>query len=160
MTTKMMKSSIAAVLAITTLSGCAMGLVRIPGKIYSVADGTVLSVEFVPSAMGGHGDIRGDNFKTKEHFEGTFAAVGQGVESVGVGTGLGTVYSHNGASASAFASGISSQSVESSTLNTAAVLIGNLGTILDCNILVQRGLSPRGTGDCTDNAGKSYRFIF
>ena len=82
-----------------------MGLVRMPGKIYSVADGTVLSVEFVPSAMGGHGDIRGDNFKTKEHFEGTFAAVGQGLESVGIGTGLGTVYSSNGASVSAIASG-------------------------------------------------------
>lgn len=97
-------ASISAVLAIT-LNGCSMGLVRVPGKIYSVADGTVLSVEFVPSAMGGHGDIRGDNLKTKEHFEGTFAAVGQGATSVGIGTGVGSVYSNNGGSAVGLATG-------------------------------------------------------
>jgi hypothetical protein len=150
----------AALLALVSSSGCALGMIHVPGKIYSVKDGTVISVDFVPGALGGGGYISGTNTKTGELFEGTFAGVTEGAESVGFGSAAGSAYSNSGATAHGFATGTSFASTNSTTMDNIVMMVGNLGTVLDCKLLVQRGLRPRGIGSCTDNTDKIYRLIF
>jgi hypothetical protein len=44
--------------------------------------------------------------------------------------------------------------------NAIATLIGDQGTVLDCVMRIQAGLSPHGMGTAKDNRGREYRIQF
>jgi hypothetical protein len=58
------------------------------------------------------------------------------------------------------ASGSGVASVGSNIANATAYLAGDKGTMLNCEMHIEAGLSPHGIGGCSDNKGKNYRLQF
>lgn len=120
------------------LSGCGT---FIDGKLYAIEQGTVWPLEVQISR--GHGEIRASDPATGERFQGTYSGVRGG--AVGVGFAGGTT---------AFA-GASRTDVPA-----IATMIGDRGSVLDCEMLIQAGLRPHGFGTCKDKQGRVYRLQF
>lgn len=135
---------------VVLLCGSTTGCGRmLNGKIYSLADGTVMPMKIQTSY--GHGKMTAYHPKTREQFKGTYSAVRGGHNQVTHGW----VNSPTGSS-SVF--GVTQ--ARSNRANAIATLIGDKGTTLDCVMQIQAGLRPHGIGAARDNAGREYRIQF
>jgi len=80
--------------------------------------------------------VSAKNSKTGESFSGTYTGVSDAalVPKVGV--------------------------VHSLRANAAATLLGDKGTVIQCQIDIQKGYTPRGIGQCMDNKQVAYSLSF
>jgi len=85
------------------------------------------------------GTMRGTNPTTGETFAGEYTATRE--------------------KAIATAAGVTA-SASSLTATGLGVLIGDKGTVLDCEININSGYVPTGVGTCTDQQGRRYRLQF
>lgn len=132
--------------SILALTGCAGGM--LPGKIYAT-DGRALDFEIEKAHR--TGIVRATDRSTGENFTGTYVGL---LERVDVHTSSTTV--RGGALASGFGSG----TISSNLANASAVLRGDKGTVLNCQMKIEAGFSPHGMGDCQDNHGRKYTLQF
>jgi len=49
------------------------------------------------------------------------------------------------------------QSMEANAIGT---MVGDQGTVIDCRMLIQRGIRPHGIGRCLDDEGNEYTLQF
>ncbi len=128
------------------LGGCAGGM--IPGTIYS-SDGKVMSFEIEKAHR--TGVVRATDPSSGEKFIGNY---------VGIKERLNVNTSRTATAGSAVVSGFGHGSIEANTANATAFFKGDKGTMLNCEMKIEAGLSPHGIGTCDDNQGKKYRLQF
>lgn len=129
-----------------TLTACAGGM--IPGTIYS-ADGKVMPFEIEKAHR--TGAVKARDPSTGEIFSGTYVGVKERVDVATSGTAI---------SGKAVGSTFGSGSVQSNMVNATAYLQGDKGTMLNCEMKIEAGISPHGLGQCDDNKGGKYRLQF
>jgi len=110
------------------------------GRLVSLEDGATIPLEMRFSRIGGQ--MAGTHPVTGERFEGDYTAnPDRAVAQAGGRTVVG----------------------QSLTAPGSGVLVGNRGTVLDCELVINAGTvfnHPTGTGTCTDQKGLRYRLQF
>ena len=120
----------------------------LPGKMYSLQDGTELNFEIQTSY--GTGAMTAYNPVTGEKFSGQYTGI----------------YTGGGASQSNVTNswGFSTGSVTTQSAPTGAIakgiLRGDRGTIINVSLNIQPGARPTGFGEGTDNKGVRYQIQF
>lgn len=127
------------------LLGLASCGVMLDGRIYALDEAVVLPMQIETSR--GHGTIRASHPSTGERLEGTYSGVAGGAAGAVLGGGPGGLVGGGGA-------------VRRTDVPAIATLIGDQGTVLDCEMLIQAGFRPHGFGTCKDNKGRQYRLQF
>lgn len=127
---------------VVALAACAL-----PGKMYSLNDGTESAFEIQRSS--GTGGMTAHNPKTGERFTGqyTATAIGGGTSRIdidlgGTKSGTGTVYT------------------PPSYANARGILRGDKGTVISVYLDIRPGLRPTGHGEGVENIGNRYQFQF
>ena len=120
----------------------------IPGTIFS-SDGKVMPFEIEKAHR--TGAVRAKDPQTGEVFAGTYVGVRERIDVVTSGTAI---------SGQVVGSTFGSGSAQSNMANATAYLQGDKGTMLNCVMKIEAGLSPHGLGECTDNKGGKYRLQF
>jgi hypothetical protein len=125
----------------------------LPGRLASVADGTVLPMRIEKVwvfGQSGNGGISATHPKTGETFSGRYSAIRESSTSGSAaivnlrGQQVGTArYTARGRNASAI-----------------ATLTGDQGTIIQVQMQIVSGWSPHGVGTGTDNKGNYYQLDF
>ena len=126
---------------------CACGGM-IPGTIYS-SEGKVMPFEIEKAQR--TGAVRANDPSSGEKFVGTYVGI---MERIDVNSSSTVV------SGSVVASGFGRGSIGANTANATAYLKGDKGTMLNCEMKIEAGLSPHGIGACDDNYGKKYKLQF
>lgn len=138
----------------TLLTGCAVGNQytggqMIPGRLISLADGTLIPVQLELSY--GSGRMTAINSATGETFTGNYTAVR---EDKYIQYSKETFWGTENAG----------QAVEvSSSVPATAILVGNKGTVINIKMHIKPGdnqVLPIGYGDGEDNKGGKYNFQF
>jgi hypothetical protein len=113
----------------------------LPGTIMS-NDGKMLSFEIER----GHrsGKVTAFDPSDDERFVGSYVAIVNGVSS--------TAYSP--------LAGFGVERLTSNVANAQALLHGDKGSILNCDMQIEAGFFPHGIGTCVDNHAKGYRLQF
>lgn len=120
------------------LAGCGGML---PGTIYS-DDGKTIPFEIERAHRSG--TVTAFDPAAAETFSGNYVAIVNGVNSVAYMPNVGW--------------GVAGSS--SRVANATAFLRGDKGTVLTCQMQIERGFSPHGIGGCTDNRSKDYHLQF
>jgi len=110
------------------------------GRLVSLQDGATILLQMRFSQMGGH--MVGTHPVTEERFEGDYTANPERAVAQAGGTSV---------------------AAQSLTAPGSGVLVGNKGTVLDCQLTINAGTifyHPTGTGTCTDQKGLRYRLQF
>ncbi len=135
-------------LAIAMLSGCGYFL---DGKIYSLERPRILPMSI--EVTRGGGAISASDPETGEQFHGTYVGIRDSQSAVA----LAHTFSRGGQpSQTTVVPAMSTRS----QVPAMATMIGDKGTVLDCQMLIQAGWRPRGMGTCTDNRGGRYSLQF
>jgi hypothetical protein len=143
-------------LLVLLLTACASGPTyhyrggeMIPGRLISLADGTLLPMQLELST--GSGRITAFNPVTNEKFSGNYTAVSEDKY---------IQYSKP----SFWGSENTVQAVEmSSSVPATAIIVGDQGTVINIRIRIRPGnahVLPIGYGDAEDNKGVKYNFQF
>ena len=130
------------------------------GSIYS-DDGKVIPFQIERAYHSGK--VTANDPATDEHFTGSYvgvlerptataSSVGNGQTNFPGPAGSGTVPSTD--SDSTFAP------VGSDVTHATALITGDKGTVLTCDMKIQAGIEPHGFGDCEGNKGKKYKLQF
>lgn len=135
------------ILLVAATMGCGRML---DGKMYSLAEGMAMPMQIETSY--GHGKMTADNPHTGEHFEGTYSAV----RPMQTQVTQGWVNTPGGGSAALSGATMSASNVA----HAIGTLIGDQGTVIDCVMQIQAGLSPHGIGTAKDKDGREYRIQF
>ena len=125
------------ILAVALGAACAM---KTTGRLVSLQDGAVIPLQMQFTTMGGH--MVGSHPGTGETFEGDYTATPER------------------ATARAGHTNVEAQSL---TAPGSGVLVGNKGTVLDCQLMINAGSivsHPTGTGTCTSQKGQRFRLQF
>jgi hypothetical protein len=137
---------IACMILTVALFACTQQVSRmLPGKIYSLQDGTAL--DFQIETSNGSGSMTACNPITGETFTGRYAA-----SYVGGGSTVGIL---NG--------GIDGTVVMASpptSANAQGILRGSSGTVIGLYLTIKPGDKPTGHGEGQDNAGNRYQVYF
>lgn len=141
----MRQITVAAAIAALTLTGCGTML---PGTIYS-EQGKVLQFQIEMARR--TGAVTAFDPSTGEQFAGTYVGVREGAVA-----SSSAFVSAGGATGNAFGS----TAVMSNMANATALLTGDKGSTLTCQMRIEAGLSPHGIGTCRDNRGVNYRVQF
>ncbi len=133
------------------LGGCASGEYQagqmLPGRIISLADGTTLPMQY--ELTSGSGSMTATNPKSGELFQGTYTAI---LESHTVQNTSTSIFDLSDDDA---------QSVSTSDVaQGSAVLVGNMGTVINLKLHVKVGNPPTGFGEGEDNKGVKYTVQF
>lgn len=132
-------------IALITLVALSAGCATTPkplvstGRLVSLDDGTLTTLQMEFSQSGG--TMTGTNPKTGEKFTGEYTAT--------MDRAVGSVPGATVSAANLKASG-------------AGVLVGDKGSVLDCQLDINAGYfsAPTGVGTCTDQRGRRYRLQF
>lgn len=141
--------------SLLSLTGCAVGQVNrygemIPGRLISLADGTLIPVQLELTT--GSGRITAIHPTTGETFTGTYTAISEAKS---------TQYTKE-----TFWGGTeqTQQAVETSaSVPATAVMVGNKGMVINIKMRVKPGnarILPIGYGEAEDNKGGKYNFQF
>lgn len=139
---------IKALILIAPLSACAVIGSWLPGQIYS-NNGTMMT--FAIQSAFHSGGMRAYNPKTGERFTGSYVGISPGASETSFGTMSG---------GSGVVSGSEIGVVRSNVANATGFLHGTKGTMMTCEMQIQRGLYPHGIGTCTDNHHVKYHLQF
>lgn len=134
------------------LSGCVTPGQMLPGNIVA-EDGDVLDFQIEVARRSGN--VAASNPRTGEQFSGTYVGILERVTSFSNGYAQAS-----GLGGSVTASGFGSTNTGSNIGNASAFLKGNKGTILNCEMQIETGLSPHGIGQCADQRGGKYKLQF
>jgi len=121
-------------LLVVTAAACAT---KSTGRLVSLEDGSTIVLQMEFSRWGG--TMTGTHPITGERFAGDYTATQGRAAGIAGGT---AVY------------------VENYSAYGAGVLVGDKGTVLDCQLNINAGRPPRGNGTCTDQHGRRYRLQF
>jgi hypothetical protein len=147
---------VASLCVLITIAGCAVGGAynytggqMIPGRLISLADGTLIPLQLELST--GQGRVSGINPKTGEAYSGNYTAIEDTKYTQYTReTLLGSVNTQ--------------QAVEvSSSVPATAILVGDKGTVINLTMRIKPGnssIAPIGYGEGTDNKGVKYNFQF
>lgn len=138
------------------LAGCAGKF--LPGKIYSLQDGTEL--EFSIETSYGTGRMTARNPVTGEVFEGQYTATLEGGSTTQ--TQISTFQPSKAVSKSNMP-GQGYTAVSTTAPNSATargILRGNAGTVIEMVLEIEPGFRPRGHGVGRDNRGQRYQVQF
>lgn len=144
-----------------TLTACGT---TIPGKLYSLQDGTVM--EFKIERSYGTGGMSAQNHKSGEVFSGQYTGTYKGGgAATTVGTGqvsgstsnfaTGSTYQHSGQ----FTSNTTTF-IPPSNATARGILIGDKGTVIELYMDIRPGIVPKGHGEGIDNKGFRYQVQF
>ncbi|WP_372839946.1 hypothetical protein [Phaeovulum sp.] len=118
----------------------------IPGTLTSLSDGAVLPMEIEVTT--GSGKITATDPRNGEVFAGTYTAM---MET--------QVLQHS--QQTFLGPQVTGQTVQTSGLAVgSAVLVGNMGRVLNVTMKIKPGNPPHGFGEATDNRGKKYNLQF
>lgn len=126
------------------LAGCGISL---PGKLYSLQDGTELKFEIETSF--GTGAMRAENPKTGEKFEGQYTGTTSGGGVINAHSRLNTGQTVN-----------TQVFVPPSSANARGILRGDKGTVIEIYLDIRPGPRPKGHGEGIDNNGVRYQVQF
>lgn len=130
------------------LTGCVGPGTMLPGTIYSTS-GRVLAFQIEKTASGGR--VAATDASSGEQFDGSY---------VGISPTISTDMSASAFSGGASAFGGSSSTTSTNIANARAFLRGSKGSMLTCEINIQKGFQPRGIGSCHDQGGQNYVLQF
>lgn len=119
------------------LAGCVGVGSMIPGTISSQS-GDILDFQIEKAYRSGR--VSAHNGRTGETFSGTYVATMSRTTAI--------------------SSSFDTVSVGSNMANSSAYLKGNKGSMLQCRMQIEAGLSPHGIGSCSDQTGAAYALQF
>lgn len=131
-----------------SLSACVSPGEMLPGTISSASRGVL---EFQIEKAARSGKVAARDPRSGERLTGTYVAIVRGANASSGGfASVGSAFINSG----------SSGTVTSRTANASAVLQGDRGTVLTCEMEIEAAISPHGIGNCFDGRGTNYRLQF
>ena len=130
------------------------------GTIYS-EDGKVIPFQIEGAIHSGK--VTANDPSTGENFTGTYVGVLERTTATAPNSGNGQGNPFGTAGSSQFNANDSDFTFApagSSITNASALITGDKGTVLTCEMKIQAGIEPHGLGNCEGNKGKKYKLQF